>query len=134
MAKSGPPTDNAEHWFGEGTSNPAGQACLDCHDGRTRNVTAFVVGGTVYLDAARTVPAASVEVRVRANDGTAVSAYTDNDGNFFVRKDKTSPNLAPPWRVGVRDIARIKMSSNLINSGNCTSCHRDGAQPGIILE
>jgi hypothetical protein len=133
MARSGPPTDDYYHWFGDGTNDPAGQPCLDCHDGHSRGIAPFLIGGTVYLDAARTIPAASVEVRVRAVDGTAVSAYTDNFGNFFVRRSD-APDLPPPWRVGVRDIARVKTSANLINSGDCSSCHHDGAQPGIILQ
>jgi cytochrome c553 len=123
VATLGTSARNAKHTNG---GNPAGTACLTCHDGQ-RGVTEFLFGGTVWMDATATTPAAHVEVRVLGANGTGQSAYSDTDGNFFFAR-AANPALSAPARAGLRDSASTHLMSNLISEGNCNECHRAGGQ------
>ena len=126
VSKLGPSTRKGSHNFAGNTppTSPMGQACRNCHN--------FFMGGTVYADAAGTLPAAGVEVRARDAAGNAVSAWTDQDGNFYAGN---AGAVTLPARVGVRDAANTKVMSSTIASGTCASstCHVSGKQGPIHL-
>lgn len=78
---SGPSTDRDEHQARFGSTNPAGQSCLDCH-GQTGDAgTKFTMGGTVY--GPDDAGLGNVEVRVKEPDGTSIATYSNAEGNFF---------------------------------------------------
>lgn len=100
-------------------NDPAKQNCLGCHND-------FFAGGTVYKDAAGTMPAAQVEVRVRSANGNAVRAYTDAVGNFFITKTAaTTAGVTLPALVGARNATVTKPMASMISSGACNTsgCH-----------
>jgi hypothetical protein len=102
--------------------NPAGRACLTCHDGAGKGgAPAFLFAGTIYADKAATKPATSTEVRVLGADGKGLSAYTDANGNFFFRASAGA--TAVPAIAGVRTATMASSMTNKINDGNCNSCH-----------
>lgn len=110
--------------------NPAGHACLTCHDGAGKGgAPGFLFAGTIYADKAATKPAASAEIRVLGADGKGLSAYTDANGNFFFRVSAGTTTI--PAIAGVRTAAATSSMANKINDGNCNSCH--GAALRITL-
>jgi hypothetical protein len=129
VATLGPSARKNAHNFGQNGS-PAGRACLNCHDGDGR-APEFAFGGTVYRDAAGAQAAARVEVRVRDQNGKAVSAYSDNDGNFFF---PLNPNgdLAFPAHAGIRNASGTKLMGSTVNNGNCNACHNAGAAGRLV--
>jgi hypothetical protein len=129
-ATLGPSSRRTKH---NPTDNPAGQACMTCHDGSKGNVAEFLAGGTVYKTAAGTTPAGSVEVRVREANGNGLSAFSDADGNFYVLRGGRGP-LVSPARGGVRDAANVHLMVNLINNGDCNSCHKTGGQAPLNVQ
>lgn len=130
VATTGPSTIEGAHPNG---GNPAKVDCLTagCH-GAGGAGPRFAAGGTVYTSAAATAPAPRVEVRFLDADGTAVSAYTDVNGNFFLRA-AAAANLAFPLRVGARDATTTRPMAATIGNGACNSaaCH-GGAATGVI--
>lgn len=116
----------AGHSFNSNTpkTNPAGKACLNCHGGGS--APAFAAAGTVYDG---TAPAASVEVRAYGADGKAYSAYTDADGNFFIR---ATTQLTLPAFVGARNAASTRVMGSAANKGNCNECHSTAGGAGRI--
>jgi hypothetical protein len=126
----GPSTRKGDHDFTGNTpaTNPAGQACMTCH-GKAGPGPLFQAGGTVYVDATKK-PASSVEVRIVGANGAVISAYTDADGNFYVRQ----PTIAFPAKVGVRDAQGSRTMSSTIANGDCNNsgCH-GGSQGPIVL-
>lgn len=121
VATTGPSTIKSGHSAFPG-NNPSKQACLGCHD--------FMAAGSVFLDAAGTMPAAGVEMRFVDANGAAHSAYTDVNGNFYM----SAGALAGPAKVGVRNASTTHLMAGGITSGNCNSstCH-GGAQGWIHL-
>lgn len=102
--------------------NPAGRACLTCHDGGGKGgAPRFLFAGTVYTDKAATTVAVGAEVRVLGADGKGLSAYTDAKGNFFFRAEDGRANV--PAIAGVRNAAVTRSMANKINDGNCNQCH-----------
>jgi hypothetical protein len=102
--------------------NPAGQACLNCHDGAGKGgAPAFSFAGTVFEDKAATKPAARAEVRVVGADGKALSAYTDVNGNFFFRAG--AGVTAVPAIAGARNATLARTMINKFNDANCNECH-----------
>lgn len=102
--------------------NPAGRACLDCHDGTGKGgAPAFVFAGTVFADAEGKKPAPRVEVRMVGSDGKALSAYTDLYGNFFFRAG--SGVVSVPATAGARSATASRTMANKINDANCNQCH-----------
>jgi hypothetical protein len=85
-------------------------------------------GGTVYRDAAGTMPVgAGVEVRLRDSTGAAVSACTDAAGNFFEVPPMTA-SFARNMQVGVRNSGGARLMGGNITNGACnsSSCHSGG--------
>lgn len=124
VATTGPSTLNAAHPNG---GNPAKLACLGCH-GAGGGAPRFFAAGTVFKGAT-TTPAAQVEIRLRDAAGKAVSAYTDANGNFFVRGTAaTAAGITLPAHTGARDGTTTKLMSATITSGDCNSsgCHGGG--------
>ena len=82
---AGGDTLNANHNFAGATptTNPLTQACLDCHGPAGGASTKFAFGGSVFKDTAGTIPAPSVEIRVRDSAGTAMVTHSDVNGNFY---------------------------------------------------
>jgi hypothetical protein len=80
------------------------------------------------------MPAPMVEVRVRDAAGNAASAYTDQDGNFYLPSGSGSVKL--PANVGIRDGVTTKTMSATISNGSCasSSCHVAGKQGVIHLD
>lgn len=128
-AKTGPSTRNGDHPNG---GNPAKLDCMtsSCH-GQGGEGPRFVAGGTIYTSAAATTPAAQVEVRLLDAKGNAVSAYTNADGNFFVRQNQGA-KLAFPLKVGARNATVTRPMSAAIADGACSTaaCH-GGAATGV---
>ena len=126
VATSGPSTIKGAHG---GNGNPSKLACQGCH-GAGGGAPRFFAGGSVFKDAAGTMPAAQVEVRFRDAAGKSLSAYTDATGSFFVRETTaTAAGIALPALVGARDAALTKLMTATIANGDCNSaaCH-GGAQ------
>jgi hypothetical protein len=120
------------HPFNQGI--PAKQDCMtsSCH-GPGGGGPTFVAGGTVFKDLAGSVPASQVEIRLLDADGTAVSTYTDANGNFFVKAGAATANLTFPLQTGARDGTTTRAMSAPISAGNCNSatCH-GGTGTGVI--
>jgi hypothetical protein len=113
--------------FGDhpGLGNPAKAACMSCH-GPGGKGPRFFLGGTVYKDKAATTAAPQIEVRVRDAAGKAVSAYSDNLGNFYVTQNAaTNAGVTFPVSVGIRNATSTELMSATITSGDCNSstCH-----------
>ncbi len=127
-ATTGPSAREAGHGA---NPNPAGRGCLNCH-GAAGNATRFTFAGTVYRDAAGTMPSAQVEVRAVDQAGKARSVFTDADGNFFL---PLAPDgaLTFPARVGARNAATTAlMNANFMN-GNCNGCHKAGTSGRLVV-
>ena len=131
VATAGPSARMAAHVFAGNTptTNPAKQACLGCHVAGGA-ATPFAFAGTAFTDVAGTLPAAGVEIRVRAADGTAVSAYTDQDGNFYL-----ATAIAFPASVGLRNATSAHGMMAMPPAGGCNAaqCHDGDAHPWIHL-
>ena len=105
--------------------NPAGRACLDCHDGDGKGAPAFLFAGTVY-DPTGKVVVPKAEVRMLGADGKGISAYTDANGNFFFRVG--SGTTTAPAIAGARSATTVRSMTNKINDGNCNQCHGTSAR------
>lgn len=130
VKRTGPSTVALIHGIG---GNPAKKACLGCH-GNNGPGPRWFAAGTVYENDAATIPAASVEVRLRDANGNAVTAHTDALGNFFVPYAQGA-NMKPPILAGARDGTTTRLMGIVDPSGNCnqTSCH-GGAQGFVSLQ
>jgi hypothetical protein len=127
-ATLGPSARKPPHPFPN--DNPRGQACLNCH-GESGPATRFSFGGTVYTSGDGTTPAPRVEVRLRDANGKALSAYTDNDGNFFFKLDPDG-DFVLPAQVGARNAQATQHMLAPIAGGNCNGCHSPaGGAPRI---
>jgi len=131
VATTGPSARMPSHAFAGNTptTNPAKQACLGCHVAGGA-ATPFAFAGTAFKDVAGTIPAAGVEIRVRAADGTAASAYTDEDGNFY-----HAAAIAFPASAGVRNATSSHVMMGMPPDGGCNNaqCHDGDAHPWIYL-
>ena len=131
-AKLGPSTIDTSgkgngHLSFNNTGNPAGKACLNCHDGGGKGgAPAFLFAGTLFADKAGTKPAVSAEVRLLGADGKGLSAYTDANGNFFFRAG--SAVATAPAIAGARNAAGARTMLNKINDANCNECHGSTAR------
>jgi cytochrome c553 len=133
-AAAGATTRKAKHNFAGNTpvTNPAGRACMQCH-GAAGPAPRFVVGGTIFKDAAGKMPAARVEVRIIDAQNKATSTYTDADGNYFIKFDAAAP-VTFPIRAGVRDADSLLSMRAGAAAGNCNSCHKPaGASTPIAV-
>jgi len=121
-------TERANHNFAGNTptTQPAKQACLDCHKNGGAAMT-FAFGGTVFADDAGTKPAAGVEVRVRDTNGAFTSVYTDTHGNFFSRTSAATFPGQTGSRTGTNTALMVDNAAN----GNCNSCHNGAGQSFI---
>lgn len=110
-------------------SNPADTKCLDCHSttGSASNMP-FFAGGTVRFQS-NNAPAPSAEVRVkRTLNANAISAYTDQDGNWFIPLAAAqAANVNFSLRPGVRNASIVRMMGPSPAIGNCNQCH-NGSQ------
>lgn len=115
----GPSTLRPEHQAAFGTQNPAKHDCSDCH--------LFAAAGSVFTDATGTTPVAMAEVRLRTGStGKAFSAYTDENGNFFVEQSQAFlAGLMFPFQGGVRTDAGTALMIQTQDDGSCNhaSCH-----------
>lgn len=131
VATTGPSARKDAHAFADNTpiTSPAKQPCLDCHVAGGA-APAFAFGGTAFTDVAGTLPAANVEIRVRAPSGSAVSVYTDEDGNFYA-----PAAFAFPANAGVRSAVASRVMNGPAPQGNCNGgqCHGGGTHPWIHL-
>lgn len=131
VATTGPSTLNAGHSKFNAQNDPAGRPCLNCH-GAGGGAAQFTFAGTVFKDAAGTMPAAQIEIRLRDANGKGLSAYSDANGNFFL---PLNPNgdLAFPVHAGGRDANTKKLMNATTTNGNCNGCHKPGAQGHIVV-
>jgi hypothetical protein len=136
VATAGATTRKAQHNFAGNTptTNPAGRACMQCH-GAAGPAPRFVVGGTIYKDAAGTMPAARVEVRIVDAQNKATTTYTDADGNYFIKFNAApASSVMFPIRAGVRDSDSLLSMRAGAAAGNCNSCHKpSGASTPIAI-
>jgi hypothetical protein len=104
------------------TGNPAGKPCLDCHDGTGKGgAPKFLFAGTIYADAAGTKVVPKAEVRLLGADNKGLSAYTDENGNFFFRA--AAGAFVAPAVAGARTATKTTSMVNKINDANCNQCH-----------
>lgn len=106
-------------------SNPANTLCLDCHKvGGSAAARPFFAGGTVRFQVDGG-PAHMAEVRLKAYYTTAaISAYTDEDGNWFVplaAAQDAGVNFSV--RPGVRNQNGTRTMGSSPAIGNCNACH-----------
>ena len=122
QSRVGPTARHGPHNFpgNTPTTNPAGQPCKGCHSG-------FSFGGTVYTSSGGTAPAPGVEVRVVDNAGKVFVAYTDQDGNFYIK----GGGAVFPGVTGARGAGGSLMMVSKAPNGDCNSsgCHSGGATP-----
>jgi hypothetical protein len=122
--------DNCELYvdaIGSGYHNP-GQNCLECHNGQAAGAPVFTLAGTVFKDAAGTIPKTHATVVVYDGDGTVVRLPTATNGNFY-----TQAALTPPYFTAVSQCPNtVPMNQNFVD-GDCNSCHNGTAAPGRIL-
>jgi hypothetical protein len=127
VATSGPSTIDLSgkgngHLSFNKDGNPAGRACLDCHDGTGKGgAPKFLFAGTIYQDVAGTKVSAQVEVRLVGADGKALTAYTDKYGNYFFPASAGTTTV--PATAGARNATASRSMVNKINDGNCNQCH-----------
>jgi hypothetical protein len=107
------------------TNSPAKQACFSCHGGG--GAPSMVFGGTIFADAAGTMPLANAEIRVVAASGTAYSTHSDQDGNFFVFGTPLQSGSA-----GARDATDVHLMARSAPSGDCNSSTCHGGPQGWI--
>jgi hypothetical protein len=129
VATLGPTARNPRH----AGLNPAGTACLTCHNGQ-KGVVAFLFGGTVWKDANATIAAQEVEVRVLGANGVGISAYSDGDGNFYYPLSAQQTSISPPAHGGLRDATTTRTMNNLLNDADCNGCHKPGGEPRLHLQ
>ena len=97
-------------------SNATG--CLSCHKtGGT--APSFVFAGTIFAADDGKTPLADAEVRFVDDKGTASSAHSDADGNFWLKGPSV---MAETGKAGARKGAVTK-AMEVGASGNCNECH-----------
>lgn len=127
VATLGPSSrSDAGHNFAANTprSNPRGTICIDCH--KPTGVAAslpFLAGGSIKQT--NGAPAPSVEVRLKAYiSPNAVTAYTDDDGNWFVTSAYAADaGVGFSVRPGVRNATSLRMMGPSAAIGRCNQCH-----------
>jgi cytochrome c5 len=133
QADAGVPTDAPDNCevrvenVGDGHHNP-GTACLECHNGQAAGAPVFTLAGTVYKDAAGTIPKTHATVIVYDGDGNVVKLPTAANGNFY-----TQAALAPPYFTAVSQCPATAPMAQNFSDGDCNSCHSGAASPGRIL-
>jgi hypothetical protein len=125
-------------------TNPAGHSCVnECHSAggvavQADPAAAFTAGGTVYADQTGAATAgAGVEVRIRNPDGTAVSAFTDENGNFFVRQSEFTIQQGASSGIRNSDLPMLMVSTLASGAlgGACANgngCHAKGGLGGVL--
>ncbi len=118
---------DAGHNFASNTpkSNPWRTRCVDCHKaGGTAASRPFFAAGSVYY-LADAGPASMAEVRLKSYvNANAVSAYTDNDGNWFVPLDVAQDaGVQFSLRPGIRNATQVRMMGPSPAIGVCNQCH-----------
>lgn len=121
-ATFGPSSRNVAHG---GDGNPAGTACIVCHNpgGAGRP---FFLAGTVN-DTGGTVP--PTQVLVREAYGRVLAAQVDQDGNFFLEVSKAPACASVPLRAAVRTATASRAMPDAQRAGNCNGCHQGVTPP-----
>jgi hypothetical protein len=115
-----------------GAGNPSKHACMECH-GPGGDGPRFFAAGSVFTDAAGTMPAAQVEVRLRDDAGKAVSTFSDKLGNFFVSAQAaTTAGVAFPLHAGARTSAATSTMNMALPNGDCNNASCHGGAQGFI--
>jgi hypothetical protein len=112
---------------GGGHHNP-GQNCLECHNGQDPAAPVFTLAGTVFKDAAGTIPKTRATVIVYDGDGNVVKMSTQLNGNFY-----TSAALTPPFFTAISQCPNEEQMNENFSDGDCNSCHSGAAAPGRII-
>lgn len=135
IATTGANTDEPQHMAHFGTTNPVGQDCMTCH--LPDATTPFIFGGTVVNPDGGDGGIGSLEVRMLLPSGSAMSTYTNSEGNFYYLAEIGQPIEAGAL-VGVRNGTDTQtMPDHLTgpSQGGCNqkgTCH-GGTQGGIHL-
>lgn len=106
-------------------SNPRGTICITCHsDAGTASNMPFFAGGSVRRQA-DSGPFPEVEVRLKAYvSSNAVSAYTDQDGNWFIPQEVArDAGVQFSVRPGVRNATSTRTMGPTAGTGVCNKCH-----------
>jgi hypothetical protein len=112
--------------------NPVRTACLECH-GPTGQAAQFFAGGTVFKSGGGMTPAAQVEIRLRLDNGIAISTYTDNSGNFFITASAAAnAGVVFPLHAGARNANGASLATGAIANGDCNSSACHGGKTGWI--
>ena len=102
-------------------------ACLNCHKtGGT--APSFVLGGSIFAADDGKSPLADAEIRFVDDKGTASSAHSDADGNFWLKGPSVTVENG---KAGARKGAVTK-AMDVPASGNCNECH--GANMPIYVK
>ncbi|MDB4944118.1 MAG: hypothetical protein JWP97_3652 [Labilithrix sp.] len=129
VATTGRSTFQREHPNG---GNPSKRACFDCHGGSGPGPD-FFAAGSVFSDAAGTVPAAQVEIRFRDDSGHALSTYSDKLGNFLITKQSASAaGVTFPLHAGARNATTTKLMTEITPKGDCNNAACHGGAQGFI--
>jgi len=113
-----------------GTNNPNGNDCTQCHKNGGAAPEMAIGGGAVTAGGAAT---AGIEVRVvNAATGKEVAdAFTDELGNFYVNNTALNGTYA----VGIRSAQKTSLMVGTVTNGACNqggTCHGNGGTQGSI--
>jgi hypothetical protein len=113
------------HSMKGGPKNVTNTACLSCHDGKTMGTVEFLFGGSIYDSVDGGTGATEIEVRVVDAKKKGVSAYSDDDGNFW---SEATAALDTPGGAGARNATSEQIMPQSVMSGDCNSCHNGTTQ------
>ena len=111
-----------------------GQPCTVCHSpgGGAPN---FSLAGTVFANAAGTLPLAGVVVQVLEHNGNQKYFTTNAAGSFYVSASDWSPDF-PLWAsIGytcadpLGSYVHVEMRSQIFRASGCADCHFDPRGP-----
>jgi hypothetical protein len=124
---SGAATDEQGHKNLFGNMNPAGHDCMTCH--LPDATTPFIFGGTIFNGDAGDAGVASAEVRMLLPNGTAMSTYSNTEGNFYYLGSIGEPIEAGAI-VGVRNAAVAQTMPDHLTGPSQGGCNQGGTCHG----
>jgi hypothetical protein len=127
ISTNGADTDEQAHKNLFGTPNPAGHDCMTCH--LPDATTPFIFGGTVENPDGGDGGIGFLEVRVLQPNGTAMSTYTNSEGNFYYLAEIGQPIEAGAL-VGVRSATAEQTMPNMLTGPSQGGCNQGGTCHG----
>jgi hypothetical protein len=113
-----------------GPNHRPGQPCLACHGGSGPAVLTLTIGGTVYAQQDKPLPAVAAQVQIVDQSGHTANLTTNPAGNFFT----TAATFQPVYPFRVAQVAgadgtKVNMFSVSNREGSCAMCHFSPASP-----